>query len=132
MGFEPVREYSVSYSKLQILVDQAKTLGLGVNIMSTPSVVWPSGFDRDVPNTWGDMSSSDNWGREAPNQPPELQTGTAFPLEVTEDDEVTFRVLYRDLDEDEPDYVKVVLQNGTDTPFELVLTQDAGSEPWNV
>jgi hypothetical protein len=51
---------------------------------------------------------------------------------VTEDDDVTFRVMYADADADAAEEIKVVLQNGTETPFEVALTQEPTSNPWDV
>jgi hypothetical protein len=132
IGFNDVAEFSISYTKLDITVDHAKTLGYGVYLMSTPSALWPSGLDDEIPDTWANMTSTDHWGQGVPNQAPELLSGTALPLEATEDEEITFRVMYRDLDGDGPDSIGVELQNGTEAPFGMDLTQEAGSEPWNV
>ncbi len=51
-----------------------------------------------------------------PNVAPEIDNGQAAPLEATEDDEVTFKVWYRDTDDrndDGPSEAKVYIKNGT-------------------
>jgi plastocyanin len=132
-GVPNVRELNISFSKLGITTSVPKTMGVMVRFWGQSSYdQWPSDASNMEPDTWANMSSSDNWGTGVPNTPPLLSTGSAAPLSATEDDEITFRVRYSDVNGHAPEMARVVLQNGTDTPIELDLTPEAGSDPWDV
>ena len=126
--FGYVHEFRVSFSKLGITRDQPMTLGLAFQLFTnTETRTWPLGADDDVPSSWGDLGSSDSWGTGAPNVPPVLSGGQASALNVTEDDPVTFKVLYADADDEAPASMKVVLRNGTAVPEEHPLDPEAGT-----
>ncbi len=132
-GFLPIRELRISYSKLDITAGQAKTLGLGLVLYhANPEGTWPSTMNRFDPSTWGNMSASDDWGDGTPNVPPVLSSGSVNPMEATEDDEITFRVMYADADGEASDSPKVFLRNGTNSPEGRDLIPEAGGNPWDV
>jgi hypothetical protein len=52
-------EFKFEYEELGIVAGNSKTLGIGIKDDVTGN--WPSTFVLEQPNTWGDISSSDNW-----------------------------------------------------------------------
>lgn len=58
-------EFAISYNKLGLAMDVPKTLGFCARIgdQGNGGVGWPSGVDRNVPDTWADIYSSENWGQ---------------------------------------------------------------------
>ncbi len=70
-----------------------------------------------------------------PNVPPVLENPQASPLEATEDEEITFKVWYRDPDDKRnngPDVMKLIYKNATDGPWEEALTVVPSADPWTV
>ncbi len=70
-----------------------------------------------------------------PNAPPVVSQGQASPLTCTEDDEVTFKVWYRDPDDTKnkgPGAKKVLVRNGTAAAVEHDLAVVPSSDPWTV
>lgn len=58
-------EFAISYNKLGLEPDVAKTLGFCAQFgdMGNGTVRWPSSANNSVPNTWADIYSSENWGQ---------------------------------------------------------------------
>jgi hypothetical protein len=70
-----------------------------------------------------------------PNVAPEIDAGQAAPLEATEDDDVTFKVWYRDTDDrndDGPTEAKVYIKNGTSPETSHDLIPIPSGVPYNV
>ncbi len=58
-------EFAISYSKMGIIPNSSKTLGFCAQIgdVGNGVVRWPSSAQNNVPNTWGDIYSPDNWAQ---------------------------------------------------------------------
>lgn len=55
-------EYSIDYAKLNINPDESKTLGIGFHILDNGMEYdWPINPCFNIPDSWADMSSSNNW-----------------------------------------------------------------------
>jgi hypothetical protein len=70
-----------------------------------------------------------------PNVPPILENAQASPLEATEDEEITFKVWYRDTDDktnNGPEVMKLIYKNATDGPWEKTLSIVPSADPWTV
>jgi hypothetical protein len=71
-------EYSISFLKIGIIPSTTSIIGVSFSITDSLNLrycfYWPVDANRKNPNTWGDMSSSDNWGFQE-NLPP-----TALPM----------------------------------------------------
>ncbi len=70
-----------------------------------------------------------------PNVPPTISDGQASTLEATEDDEVQFKVWYRDTDDRKdkgPSEAKVYLKNGTNDPTSHDLIKISSGDPFTV
>ncbi|WP_455393022.1 PKD domain-containing protein [[Eubacterium] cellulosolvens] len=66
-------EYSISFLKIGITAETSSSIGIAFSVSDSPTYrylyYWPSDANQNNPNTWGEMSSSDNWGI-LENQPP--------------------------------------------------------------
>jgi hypothetical protein len=124
-GFGFVREWSISLNKLGIIPGNDQTIGAGFRVMmSGKTGFWPLGGDKDKPGTWGDLTSSDNWGGGPSNKLPKLSGGLVSPLSGLTTDNFTFNVTYKDLDDDEPTLMKIYIDgtgydmSTTDTTYD--------------
>ncbi len=76
-------EYRIDFSKLYINADEAKTIGIGFHILDdSREYDWPVNPCFNNPDSWADMSSSDDWGI-IENQPP-TASADANPTNGTE------------------------------------------------
>jgi hypothetical protein len=125
-GFPTAREFKVSFTKLGITSGNAKTIGAGFVIMTSGagSGMWPNGGSKYNPGTWGDLSSSDNWGTGGPvNIAPVLSGGMVDPNSGFTDTDFNFNVTYRDQNDDTPTVKKIVIDGNeydmttTDTTY---------------
>jgi hypothetical protein len=106
-GYPNVREFSISYTFLDITAGSPKTLGVLLYLFTTSEGgYWPSTGGVSDPSTWGDMASSDNWG-STPNILPELSNTTYTPLTGDTNTDFRFQVSYRDTDDQQPALAQV-------------------------
>jgi hypothetical protein len=120
-GFIPVREFSVSYTKLGITAGTAKTIGVAFRDMIQSGMgYWPAAATDNNPNSWADMSSSDNWGTGGPaNKLPILAGGLVNPSTGDTNTNFTFNVTYWDLDDDVPTLNKIFID---DIGYDMITT----------
>jgi hypothetical protein len=87
---------------------------------------------EDYPNNPATYSHNDTFRyvQPLPNVAPELTNGTASPLSATEDDSVTFKVFYKDVNNDEPEAMKVVLKEQASSEVERDLSPQSSPDPW--
>jgi PKD repeat protein len=65
-----------------------------------------------------------------PNVAPVLSLGSASPTDVTEDEEVTFKVFYTDVNDDSPTTKSVSIKEAQGTPTQHDLTEVASGTSW--
>ncbi|MCJ2540249.1 MAG: PKD domain-containing protein, partial [Candidatus Thermoplasmatota archaeon] len=124
-GYPQVREFSITFSFLGITSGTPKTMGTLLYLHTTPEGdVWPAASDFDVPDTWGDMSSSDSWVA-VPNAPPALSGQTITPPSGDTTTEFRFEVMYRDAEGLPP----TTAQLHIDSNFHDMATDTSG--PWD-
>ncbi len=66
-----------------------------------------------------------------PPAPPVLSLGSASPLDVTEDDPVTFKVFYQDANDDAPSWARVHLRDDQGGVTQHAMTVPPGGSPWS-
>jgi PKD repeat protein len=126
-GYPNVREFKVKYNFLGLTAGSPKTVGVLFNLFTTSiGDVWPAAGDLDVPDTWGDMASSDNWAPGPPNVPPVLSTPTVSPMDGDTTTDFRFEVMYLDADDQEA-RVALIYINGI---VHDMVTDSTG--PWDV
>lgn len=90
-------------------------------------------WDRDPSSTAQtriDHNDTYRYVTPLPNVAPVLAQGQASPLDVTEDDPVTFKVLYTDANDDAPSQKKVFIRRTGGATTEHELTPVASGSSW--
>ena len=88
----------------------------------------------DYPQGYQVLNHNDTYQYESPepNVPPVISLGSASPLAATEDDQITFKVFYRDDNDEAPDWVKVYIKDALGVTTESTMDIVPNGDPWTL
>lgn len=104
-------EYNISFELLDITSSESKTIGIAFHTLDNTNgeYDWPTDCHILHPDTFADISSTDNWGGYLQNLAPLLTSGAIEPLFGYTDTEFTFSVHYFDRDGDLPETQNIII-----------------------
>ena len=103
-----IYEFQISLAKFGIVPGEPRTMGICFFANTKfGNYLWPTAGDYVLPDTWGNISSSDLW--DIPNSAPVLSNGGISQEEGFPDTDFTYSVRYTDDDNDPPSSAKVII-----------------------